>query len=275
MALRLLTAAVLGLLRITTAFVVAPPRALLPRLRRATADDDAVVPEVIVPTPDNDRRMWERRTRLKGYYREELGAVPAAGAGGNVAPIIDVEVSPAGGAAAVDAAAVGAAAAAPAKKQSLGAAAAAPAKKQSLGAAAAAPGKKQSLVARIGESGALSYVGINVVWYSVGVNVFLYGMPLASTSSGTQGLSLAAKRFGAAWGLCFVASQWSAALRMGLAAALAPTTAKILAALRRRLPSGAPRWVAPVLALAGLVAAFAANAAAALLREVVRVSAVA
>ena len=67
----------------------------------------------------------------------------------------------------------------------------------------------------------------------------------------------------------------SAALRMGLAAALAPTTAKILAALRRRLPSGAPRWVAPVLALAGLVAAFAANAAAALLREVVRVSAVA
>ena len=262
MALRLLTAAVLGLLRITTAFVVAPPRALLPRLRRATADDDAVVPEVIVPTPDNDRRMWERRTRLKGYYREELGAVPAAGAGGNVAPIIDVEVSPAGGAAAVDAAAVGAAAAAPAKKQS-------------LGAAAAAPGKKQSLVARIGESGALSYVGINVVWYSVGVNVFLYGMPLASTSSGTQGLSLAAKRFGAAWGLCFVASQWSAALRMGLAAALAPTTAKILAALRRRLPSGAPRWVAPVLALAGLVAAFAANAAAALLREVVRVSAVA
>ena len=89
------------------------------------------------------------------------------------------------------------------------------------------------------------------------------------------GLSLAAKRFGAAWGLCFVASQWSAALRMGLAAALAPTTAKILAALRRRLPSGAPRWVAPVLALAGLVAAFAADAAAALLREVVRVSAVA
>jgi hypothetical protein len=138
-------------------------------------------------------------------------------------------------------------------------------------AAAAAPAKKQSLVARIGESGALSYVGINVVWYSVGVNVFLYGMPLATGG----GLSLAAKRFGAAWGLCFVASQWSAALRMGLAAALAPTTAKILAALRRRLPSGAPRWVAPVLALAGLVAAFAANAAAALLREVVRVSAVA
>ena len=259
MALRLLTAAVLGLLRITTAFVVAPPRALLPRLRRATADDDAVVPEVIVPTPDNDRRMWERRTRLKGYYREELGAVPAAGAGGNVAPIIDVEVSPAGGAAAVDAAAVGAAAAAPPKKQS-------------LGAAAAAPAKKQSLVARIGESGALSYVGINVVWYSVGVNVFLYGMPPPPAGGG---LSLAAKRFGAAWGLCFVASQWSAALRMGLAAALAPTTAKILAALRRRLPSGAPRWVAPVLALAGLVAAFAANAAAALLREVVRVSAVA
>ena len=224
MALRLRIAALLGL-SITTAFVVAPPRAV-PRLRRATADDDAVVPEVIVPTPDNDRRMWERRTRLKGYYREELGAVPAAGAGGDVAPIIDVEVSPA---------------------------------------------KKQSLVARIGESGALSYVGINVVWYSVGVNVFLYGMPLAAGG----GLSLAAKRFGAAWGLCFVASQWSAALRMGLAAALAPTTAKILAALRRRLPSGAPRWVAPVLALAGLVAAFAANAAAALLREVVRVSAVA
>ena len=224
MALRLCIAALLGL-SITTAFVVAPPRAV-PRLRRATADDDAVVPEVIVPTPDNDRRMWERRTRLKGYYREELGAVPAAGAGGDVAPIIDVEVSPA---------------------------------------------KKQSLVARIGESGALSYVGINVVWYSVGVNVFLYGMPLATGG----GLSLAAKRFGAAWGLCFVASQWSAALRMGLAAALAPTTAKILAALRRRLPSGAPRWVAPVLALAGLVAAFAANAAAALLREVVRVSAVA
>ena len=225
MALRRRIAALLGLLSITTA-LVAPPRALLPRLRRATADDDAVVPEVIVPTPDNDRRMWERRTRLKGYYREELGAVPAAGAGGDVAPIIDVEVSPA---------------------------------------------KKQSLVARIGESGALSYVGINVVWYSVGVNVFLYGMPLATGG----GLSLAAKRFGAAWGLCFVASQWSAALRMGLAAALAPTTAKILAALRRRLPSGAPRWVAPVLALAGLVAAFAANAAAALLREVVRVSAVA
>ena len=243
MALRLRIAALLGL-SIATAFV-APPRALLlPRLRRATADDDAVVPEVIVPTPDNDRRMWERRTRLKGYYREELGTVPAAGAGGDVAPIIDVEVSPAGGAAAVDAAAV---------------------------AAAAAPAKKQSLVARIGESGALSYVGINVVWYSVGVNVFLYGMPLAAGG----GLSLAAKRFGAAWGLCFVASQWSAALRMGLAAALAPTTAKILAALRRRLPSGAPRWVAPVLALAGLVAAFAANAAAALLREVVRVSAVA
>lgn len=237
MALRRRIAALLGLLSITTA-LVAPPRALLPRLRRATADDDAVVPEVIVPTPDNDRRMWERRTRLKGYYREELGAVPAAGAGGDVAPIIDVEVSPAGGAAV---------------------------------AAAAAPAKKQSLVARIGESGALSYVGINVVWYSVGVNVFLYGMPLATGG----GLSLAAKRFGAAWGLCFVASQWSAALRMGLAAALAPTTAKILAALRRRLPSGAPRWVAPVLALAGLVAAFAANAAAALLREVVRVSAVA
>jgi hypothetical protein len=253
MALRPLIAALLGL-RITTAFVVAPPRALLPRLRRATADDDAVVPEVIVPTPDNDRRMWERRTRLKGYYREELGAVPAAGAGGDVAPIIDVEMSPAGGAAAVDAAAGGAAA--------VDAAAV---------AAAAAPAKKQSLVARIGESGALSYVGINVVWYSVGVNVFLYGMPLATGG----GLSLAAKRFGAAWGLCFVASQWSAALRMGLAAALAPTTAKILAALRRRLPSGAPRWVAPVLALAGLVAAFAANAAAALLREVVRVSAVA
>ena len=225
MALRLRIAALLGL-SITTAFVAPPRASLLPRLRRATADDDAVVPEVIVPTPDNDRRMWERRTRLKGYYREELGAVPAAGAGGDVAPIIDVEVSPA---------------------------------------------KKQSLVARIGESGALSYVGINVVWYSVGVNVFLYGMPLATGG----GLSLAAKRFGAAWGLCFVASQWSAALRMGLAAALAPTTAKILAALRRRLPSGAPRWVAPVLALAGLVAAFAANAAAALLREVVRVSAVA
>ena len=248
MALRLCIAALLGL-SITTAFVVAPPRAV-PRLRRATADDDAVVPEVIVPTPDNDRRMWERRTRLKGYYREELGAVPAAGAGGDVAPIIDVEVSPAGGAAVAAAAAIDAAA---------------------VGAAAAAPAKKQSLVARIGESGALSYVGINVVWYSVGVNVFLYGMPLATGG----GLSLAAKRFGAAWGLCFVASQWSAALRMGLAAALAPTTAKILAALRRRLPSGAPRWVAPVLALAGLVAAFAANAAAALLREVVRVSAVA
>ena len=133
-----------------------------------------------------------------------------------------------------------------------------------------APAKKPSLLARVGESGALSYVGINVVWYSIGVNVFLYSMPLASSKAG-GGLRLALKRFGAAWGLCFVASQWSAGLRAGLAAALAPTTSKGLAALRRRLPSAAPRWVAPLLGLGLLVSLFCANAAAVLLREVVRV----
>lgn len=139
------------------------------------------------------------------------------------------------------------------------------------GDADAEDAKKLSLVARVGESGALAYVGINVVWYSVGVNVFLHGLPLPKTAVGGSA-RLALKRFATAWGLCFVASQWSAGLRAGLAAALSPSTARLLSALRRRLPKAAPRWLAPALSLSLLVSCFVANAAAILVRELVRLA---
>ena len=49
---------------------------------------------------------------------------------------------------------------------------------------------------RVGEAGALSYVAINVVWYSVAVGLVIPRLPPPK-----GGARAAAKTFGAAWGL--------------------------------------------------------------------------
>ena len=62
--------------------------------------------------------------------------------------------------------------------------------------------KQEPLWKKFGEAGVIAYVGINVFWYAIGVNLFLRGMPIKQAG----GAKLAYKRFLAAWGLCFAAS---------------------------------------------------------------------
>ena len=62
--------------------------------------------------------------------------------------------------------------------------------------------KQEPLWKKFGEAGVIAYVGINVFWYAIGVNLFLGGMPIKQAG----GAKLAYKRFLAAWGLCFAAS---------------------------------------------------------------------
>jgi len=132
----------------------------------------------------------------------------------------------------------------------------------------------KNIAAKVGESGAVAWVGINVAWYAIGVNIFLYGLPLPAKGA-IAGPRLVLKRFAAAWGMCWIASQWSAGLRAALAVTLSPITSRLLAAIRRRLPKSSPRWLAPTLSLGFVVTVFLANAAACLLREIVRITAAA
>lgn len=142
-------------------------------------------------------------------------------------------------------------------------------------AAAPPPEKQEPLWKRFGEAGAVAYVGINVFWYAIGVNLFLRGMPI-KRAGGTQ---LAYKRFLTAWGLCFAASHSLGpvlpAVRAAGAGALSPLSSSLLTRVRRRLPSAAPRWVAPALAFVGLCALFGALSFLTLTTELVRVAAAA
>ena len=141
---------------------------------------------------------------------------------------------------------------------------------------AAPPEEKQEpLWKKFGEAGVIAYVGINVFWYAIGVNLFLRGMPIKQAG----GAKLAYKRFLAAWGLCFAASHSLGpvlpAVRAAGAGALSPLSSALLKRVRRRLPASTPRWVAPSLAFFGLCGLFCVLSFFTLTTEVVRVAAAA
>ena len=138
------------------------------------------------------------------------------------------------------------------------------------------PEKKQEpLWKKFGEAGVIAYVGINVFWYAIGVNLFLRGMPIKQAG----GAKLAYKRFLAAWGLCFAASHSLGpvlpAVRAAGAGALSPLSSALLKRVRRRLPASTPRWVAPSLAFVGLCGLFGVLSFFTLTTELVRVAAAA
>ena len=128
---------------------------------------------------------------------------------------------------------------------------------------------------KFGEAGVIAYVGINVFWYAIGVNLFLRGMPIKQSG----GAKLAYKRFLAAWGLCFAASHSLGpvlpAVRAAGAGALSPLSSALLKRVRRRLPASTPRWVAPSIAFVGLCALFGVLSFFTLTTELVRVAAAA
>lgn len=142
-------------------------------------------------------------------------------------------------------------------------------------AAGPPPDTQEPLWKRFGEAGVVAYVGINVFWYAIGVNLFLRGMPIKRAG----GAQLAYTRFLTAWGLCFAASHSLGpvlpAVRAAGAGALSPLSSSLLKRVRRRLPSAAPRWVAPALAFVGLCALFGALSFLTLTTELVRVAAAA
>ena len=135
--------------------------------------------------------------------------------------------------------------------------------------------KQEPLWKKFGEAGVIAYVGINVFWYAIGVNLFLRGMPIKQAG----GAKLAYKRFLAAWGLCFAASHSLGpvlpAVRAAGAGALSPLSSALLKRVRRRLPASTPRWVAPSLAFVGLCALFGVLSFFTLTTELVRVAAAA
>ena len=140
------------------------------------------------------------------------------------------------------------------------------------------PAEEQSqepLWKKFGEAGVIAYVGINVFWYAIGVNLFLRGMPIKQAG----GAKLAYKRFLAAWGLCFAGSHSLGpvlpAVRAAGAGALSPLSSALLKRVRRRLPASTPRWVAPSLAFVGLCALFGLLSFFTLTTELVRVAAAA
>ena len=140
------------------------------------------------------------------------------------------------------------------------------------------PAEEQSqepLWKKFGEAGVIAYVGINVFWYAIGVNLFLRGMPIKQAG----GAKLAYKRFLAAWGLCFAASHSLGpvlpAVRAAGAGALSPLSSALLKRVRRRLPASTPRWVAPSLAFVGLCGLFGLLSFFTLTTELVRVAAAA
>ena len=132
---------------------------------------------------------------------------------------------------------------------------------------------EEPLWKKFGEAGVIAYVGINVFWYAIGVNLFLRGMPIKHSG----GAKLAYKRFLAAWGLCFAASHSLGpvlpAVRAAGAGALSPLSSALLKRVRRRLPASTPRWVAPSLAFVGLCALFGLLSFFTLTTELVRVAA--
>ena len=141
---------------------------------------------------------------------------------------------------------------------------------------AEAPNEKpEPLWKKFGEAGVIAYVGINVFWYAIGVNLFLRGMPIKQAG----GAKLAYKRFLAAWGLCFAASHSLGpvlpAVRAAGAGALSPLSSALLKRVRRRLPASTPRWVAPSIAFVGLCALFGVLSFFTLTTELVRVAAAA
>ena len=135
--------------------------------------------------------------------------------------------------------------------------------------------KQEPVWKKFGEAGVIAYVGINVFWYAIGVNLFLRGMPIKQAG----GARLAYKRFLAAWGLCFAASHSLGpvlpAVRAAGAGALSPLSSALLKRVRRRLPASTPRWVAPSLAFVGLCALFGLLSFFTLTTELVRVAAAA
>ena len=135
--------------------------------------------------------------------------------------------------------------------------------------------KQEPLWKKFGEAGVIAYVGINVFWYAIGVNLFLRGMPIKQAG----GAKLAYKRFLAAWGLCFAASHSLGpvlpAVRAAGAGALSPLSSALLKRVRRRLPASTPRWVAPSLAFVGLCGLFGLLSFFTLTTELVRVAAAA
>ena len=135
--------------------------------------------------------------------------------------------------------------------------------------------KQEPLWKKFGEAGVIAYVGINVFWYAIGVNLFLRGMPIKQAG----GAKLAYKRFLAAWGLCFAASHSLGpvlpAVRAAGAGALSPLSSALLKRVRRRLPASTPRWVAPSIAFVGLCALFGVLSFFTLTTELVRVAAAA
>ena len=140
------------------------------------------------------------------------------------------------------------------------------------------PAEEQSqepLWKKFGEAGVIAYVGINVFWYAIGVNLFLRGMPIKQAG----GAKLAYKRFLAAWGLCFAASHSLGpvlpAVRAAGAGALSPLSSALLKRVRRRLPASTPRWVAPSMAFVGLCGLFGLLSFFTLTTELVRVAAAA
>ena len=134
---------------------------------------------------------------------------------------------------------------------------------------------QEPLWKKFGEAGVIAYVGINVFWYAIGVNLFLRGMPIKQSG----GAKLAYKRFLAAWGLCFAASHSLGpvlpAVRAAGAGALSPLSSALLKRVRRRLPASTPRWVAPSLAFVGLCGLFGLLSFFTLTTELVRVAAAA
>ena len=134
---------------------------------------------------------------------------------------------------------------------------------------------QEPLWKKFGEAGVIAYVGINVFWYAIGVNLFLRGMPIKQAG----GAKLAYKRFLAAWGLCFAASHSLGpvlpAVRAAGAGALSPLSSALLKRVRRRLPASTPRWVAPSIAFVGLCALFGLLSFFTLTTELVRVAAAA
>ena len=134
---------------------------------------------------------------------------------------------------------------------------------------------EEPLWKKFGEAGVIAYVGINVFWYAIGVNLFLRGMPIKQAG----GAKLAYKRFLAAWGLCFAASHSLGpvlpAVRAAGAGALSPLSSALLKRVRRRLPASTPRWVAPSIAFVGLCALFGVLSFFTLTTELVRVAAAA
>jgi hypothetical protein len=133
--------------------------------------------------------------------------------------------------------------------------------------------KQEPLWKKFGEAGVIAYVGINVFWYAIGVNLFLRGMPINKQSGGAK---LAYKRFLAAWGLCFAASHsLGPVLPAVRAAGAGALSSALLKRVRRRLPASTPRWVAPSLAFVGLCALFGVLSFFTLTTELVRVAAAA